>query len=362
MSIGAVIVAAGLSSRMGSFKPMLKIGPTSVAQHVIAAFRQAGVTKIAVVTGHNAEQLERHLADQDVVFLRNEHYRTTEMFDSAKIGLSYMVDKCDRVLFTPVDVPLFTSQTVEQLLASDAELACPLCGGKRGHPLLLSASVIGAILKDSGEGGIKGAISRLTTPLTCVEVADSGVLYDADTPEEFERLVEYHNSRAVDGRKSACPSGDEIERMLEEMDAPEEVRAHGDAVSERAAALAAQISVPVDLALLRAACRLHDMARAKGKGHDVLAAEFLREKGYSVLAEIVAQHHDLAADARVETELLYLADKLVKGTENITLRERFSRSKEKCRTPEAMEVWQRRYQDALQIAERYQLDLNSEKG
>lgn len=362
MNIGAVIIAAGLSSRMGAFKPMLNIGSISVAQHVINTFHQAGVTKIAVVTGHNAKQLEQHLADSGVVFLRNENYRTTEMFDSAKIGLSHWKDTCDRILFTPVDIPLFTSNTVEKLIQTPAEVACPVCGGKRGHPLILSASAIHTILKDSGEGGMKGAISRLAVPMVPVEVDDFGTLRDADTPEEFEILVNYHHSRTgcapAASEKGLCPTEREIERMLNEMSTPKEVRSHCDTVSVKAENLAAQANVPVDLTLLKAACKLHDMAKTEGKNHPALAAEFLKEKGYPALAEIVVQHHDLSAEACVEAELLYLADKLVRGTQDVTLNERFSASKKKCLTPEAIEVWARRYRDALQIVERYQLNVD----
>ena len=100
MRIGAVIVAAGMSSRMGDFKPMLNIGSISIAQRIVATFHQAGVERIVVVTGYNAQQLERHLANNGIVFLRNENYASTQMFDSAKIGLSYLKDKCDRILFT----------------------------------------------------------------------------------------------------------------------------------------------------------------------------------------------------------------------------------------------------------------------
>ena len=103
MQIGAVIVAAGMSSRMGDFKPMLNIGSITIAQRIVATFHQAGITRIAVVTGYNAPLLERHLANCGLVFLRNENYETTQMFDSAKIGLNYMRDKCDSILFTPVD-------------------------------------------------------------------------------------------------------------------------------------------------------------------------------------------------------------------------------------------------------------------
>ena len=51
MQTGALIVAAGKSSRMGDFKPMLQLGSISIAQRVINNFRQAGISKVVVVTG-----------------------------------------------------------------------------------------------------------------------------------------------------------------------------------------------------------------------------------------------------------------------------------------------------------------------
>ena len=195
MDTGAVVVAAGMSSRMGDFKPMLSIGSISVAQRVVATLKQAGAARVVVVTGYNAEELERHLTSSGVVFLRNENYRTTHMFDSALIGLRYLRDKCRQVLFTPVDIPLFTAATVDALLTSGAELACPVCGGTRGHPILMSANVIDRVLEDSGESGLDGALSRCGVPMTLVEVDDPGILHDADTPEDYRELLRMHNSQ-----------------------------------------------------------------------------------------------------------------------------------------------------------------------
>ena len=197
MQIGALIVAAGMSKRMGEFKPMLSIGSISVAQRVVATLSQSGVSKIVMVTGYNATMLERHLSGNGIIFLRNEHYETTQMFDSVKIGLSYLQDKCDKVLFTPVDVPLFTARTVKTILDSGAPLAVPMCEGKQGHPILIANDLIPEILQDSGEMGLKGAMDRCSVPLLRINVEDFGTIHDADTPEDFSALVEYHNSQLV---------------------------------------------------------------------------------------------------------------------------------------------------------------------
>lgn len=197
MEVGALIVAAGMSSRMGTFKPMLNIGTISIAQRIIATFQQAGVDKIVMVTGYNAAALERHLTGSGVIFLRNENYETTQMFDSVKIGLRYLENKCDKVLFTPVDVPLFTANTVKTMLASDALLACPLCQGETGHPLLICNTLIPEILRDCGEQGLRGATQRCSAYMSQIPVEDCGTLYDADTPEDFAALVDYHNNQLV---------------------------------------------------------------------------------------------------------------------------------------------------------------------
>ena len=197
MQIGAVIVAAGMSSRMGDFKPMLNIGSISIAQRIVATFHQAGVTKIAVVTGYNAPLLERHLSNSGLVFLRNEDYASTQMFDSAKIGLAYLRDKCERILFTPVDIPLFTAMTVTELIESGAELCCPVCEGRTGHPLLIASSLVDAILADSGEGGLQGAIARCGAEMLQIPVEDPGVLHDADTPADYKALLQFHNEQLI---------------------------------------------------------------------------------------------------------------------------------------------------------------------
>ena len=197
MQTAALILAAGMSSRMGEFKPMLSIGEMSIAQRVVTTFRQAGVDKLVMVTGYRAAMLERHLAPLGLIFLRNEDYQHTQMFDSARIGLSYLRDKCDRVLLTPVDIPLFTAATVRALLATEAALACPVCEGATGHPTLLSAALIDTILADSGEGGLQGAFRRCGADMRLVPVGDRGVLHDADTPGDYQALLRYHNEQLV---------------------------------------------------------------------------------------------------------------------------------------------------------------------
>lgn len=197
MVTGAVITAAGMSSRMGDFKPLLNIGSISIAHRVVATLKQAGAELVVVVTGYRAEELERHLARDGVIFLRNPGYASTQMFDSAVIGLDYLKSKCDRILFTPVDIPLFTSETVAGLLAAEGDVVIPRCSGRTGHPILISSACAARLVRDGGEGGLQGALSRCGMEIKYAEVADRGILHDADTPKDYKALLAYHNRQIL---------------------------------------------------------------------------------------------------------------------------------------------------------------------
>ena len=92
MRYGAVILAAGIASRMGDFKPLLPMGEESVIQNVVRVLREAGVQQIVVVTGYRKEVLEEHLKNASVMFVHNERFAQTKMFDSVKLGLDGLLN------------------------------------------------------------------------------------------------------------------------------------------------------------------------------------------------------------------------------------------------------------------------------
>jgi CTP:molybdopterin cytidylyltransferase MocA len=232
LKYGAVVAAAGLSSRMGDYKPMMELGGRTMALRVLGAFCAAGVSRVVFVTGYRADELEAHIAgafahsdggfgfddnpasaaaSADIgaegqrgasgapalVFLRNEAFAITHMFDSAVIGFRDVLDKCDMTFFCPVDVPLFTADTLGRLMraAGDGRLGSagsgvfiPCCGGRAGHPVLIDNALLPAIIEYSGEGGLKSAFEACGAA-EFVDVDDGGVLYDADTPDDFARLA-----------------------------------------------------------------------------------------------------------------------------------------------------------------------------
>lgn len=196
MRIGAVIVAAGMSRRMQDFKQLMKIGELTMAERVVTTITQAGVNDIVVVTGYRAEEVEAELSKFGVAFVRNEDYQNTQMFESAKLGLNYLLGTCDRVLFTPVDIPFFSIDTVKRLLDEEGDILIPVYEGRGGHPICFSASLIPGILEYNGERGLKGAIDSLRSQCVfkLVETDDPGMIMDADTKEDFKNLKEYHDT------------------------------------------------------------------------------------------------------------------------------------------------------------------------
>lgn len=194
---GAVIAAAGMSARMGSFKPLLQLGKMSFVQRIIASFRQADVFPIVLVTGFRARELEKHVAGEGVICVHNPDFETTEMIDSARFGFRYLADKCSRIFFSPVDTPLFRVSTVQALLGADGQIVRPSWQGQGGHPVLFHQDVLPRLLEGGGEEGLAGILRCLADKTRWVSVEDEGITKDADTPADYAELLELHNRQLL---------------------------------------------------------------------------------------------------------------------------------------------------------------------
>ena len=187
--IGAVVAAAGLSSRMGAFKPLLPFDGATVIERCIANLRGAGASEIVVVTGYRGEELTERLRGSGVTLAHNAAYADTQMFDSLRLGLRALPEDCGVILLTPGDVPLVRPETVRALLDAQGGFVCPVCAGKRGHPVAVDAAFRDALLGYHGEGGLRGAVTALGIPVTEVEVADDGMYRDLDTPTDYDEML-----------------------------------------------------------------------------------------------------------------------------------------------------------------------------
>lgn len=157
--------------------------------------------------------------------------------------------------------------------------------------------------------------------------------------------------KTVGKKPNSAPETAEMQALFERFQTPPKVMAHGYRVAEMARKLARQHEI--NEKVLNSACILHDLCRTEGRAHAQLAKKALQRAGYEAVADAIAQHHDLEPNASKEAELLYLADKLIQGTEEISLEERFEKSRGKCREAEAVLAWNRRYEDAKRLMKKY---------
>ena len=190
--IGAVITAACMSTRMGALKQILPLGEKTIIEVVVSHFINAGVDEIVVVAGYRSEEIHEVLKGYPVTIVENPDYATTQMFDSVKIGLNHIKDHCDRIFFTPVDVPAFNESTLAAERSSDAPIVIPVSDGETGHPILLNVSLIPDILNYQGERGLEGALRSLSVEKCYLDVDDRGSLMDADTPKEYREVRQYY--------------------------------------------------------------------------------------------------------------------------------------------------------------------------
>jgi putative nucleotidyltransferase with HDIG domain len=352
--VTAVILAAGYSSRMGAFKPLLPFGRTTVLEKAVALFREAGIEDIRVVVGHCATELLPLLRILNVRPLLNERYHEG-MFSSVVAAVESLDAATDAFLLLPVDIPLVRPDTIELLLRryreSTAGIIYPTFCGTRGHPPLISAAYREKILSWDGSGGLNGLLVNHEADSATVECGDEGVLLDMDTPEDYERLRNMLREEAIPTRQMCA------HLMAERFGSDSPVAAHCSVVAKVALQLAGKLNnngCHFDLPLIEAAALLHDVA--KGNSHHAsVGADMLSSMGYSAIAELVAVHMELPPRPHASldaAELLYLADKLVEGTQIVPLETRCQRQIARhAADPARVEAITRRFERAAGIRE-----------
>ena len=201
MKTGALIIADGHGEAQGDFRPLLPAGDSTVIRRIIITLKQAGAEPLVVVTGRRGDELEKHIAGLGAICLRNEKYENAQMFDGICTGLAYIRNLCGRVFVLPAKFPMFLQATLRRMMETDDPVVCPVQGGRRGHPVLLSASVMDCILDYRGEGGLRGALAQkeLEGMIRELEVEDEGIILAVDKREDCAHpLVE-------EGRISVYP-------------------------------------------------------------------------------------------------------------------------------------------------------------
>lgn len=191
MKTGAVIAAAGVQNNIEQFRPMLKVGNSTIIHKAIDTLRKADVSPIIVITGYKSDELEKHLSHRGVICIFNKEYKTSQMFDSLKLGLDYIRELCDRVLVVPADTAMFSMESVVEVMNTEGAMVAPMFGDKPGHPVLIESSYIPDIISYDGDDGLRGAMRSLEADITFVQLNDRGLVLDVNTTKEYEEVLEY---------------------------------------------------------------------------------------------------------------------------------------------------------------------------
>lgn len=352
-SFAAIIPAAGLSSRMGRLKALLSFGEVTALERVVGLFVSAGVSDVRVVAGHAADRLAPVLRSLGVASVPNPDY-ARGMFTSVVAGVRSLDPEVDAFFFLPVDIPLVRPATIRRLLdgwtEDRNEVLHPTLDGRRGHPPLIGGAHIPGIAAWKGEGGLGGYLRD--QPAGEIPVADRFMNMDLDTPEDYRTAL-------AEWVRYSVPNAAECKALRNHVaHTPEPVQAHCLAVAEVAQTLGRAVADAgghLDLPLLAAAARLHDICRGE-PDHAETGADLLRRQGFSAVADLVVRHMDLESrEGRPvnEAEVLFLADKLLKGDRRVTLEDRFEATLARFRdNPEARSAALRRLDRAMAVKRR----------
>lgn len=195
-NITALILAAGYSSRMGIFKPLLTIEGKPVIAWAIDSLRQAGITDIRVVVGYQADKLLPILHSLQVTPVINHNF-PAGMFSSIQAGLRTFAAQKDGFFLLPGDMPLVQKSTLDIILAefyeNQYQVVIPTFKSRRGHPPLIGQACFSRILAAQESDNLRLILQGFADQTCTAETNDQGILLDLDTPQDYLSLLTHHS-------------------------------------------------------------------------------------------------------------------------------------------------------------------------
>jgi CTP:molybdopterin cytidylyltransferase MocA len=351
-TIAGLVLAAGYSSRMGAFKPLLRLGQRSVIETVVGLLQRAGIADVIVVIGHRAQEMRPIVEALGAVPVLNPDF-DRGMYSSVTTGIRAIPPSCQACMLLPVDIPLVRPATIDLLgrtfISRRPSVLYPVFQGRRGHPPVIARQVFDDILAGDGTGGLRTVLAHHHDRAETVAVYDSRIHRDMDTPEDYAALCALVQRRDI-------PDLAECEAMLANWQPDSGVVAHVHRVAAVAGALTADLigaGVTLDPDMVQAASLLHDIAKGQ-PDHALAGARLLDQLGYPEVARIIAHHSDLdfTLPDPDEQAAVFLADKLVQGDRIVPFETRFQRTFDRLAgNPEGLEAARKRYHTTRQIAQ-----------
>lgn len=186
--IDAIVLAAGLGTRIGRIKPLIEIGGEPSLGIILRRLRAASVSRPIVVLGKHAGRIRERVDLSDArVVVNPEPKRGMAM--SLRLGLEAVSEHAAGVMILHADMPFVEEETIRSVLdaaRTGVRIAAASHAGQRGFPVYLARACFPELLETlAGDVGARGYIARHIGELTLVEAEGEGCLRDIDTPEDL---------------------------------------------------------------------------------------------------------------------------------------------------------------------------------
>lgn len=189
--IASVILAAGLSRRMGPQNKLLQCvdGRPLVCWAVQAALA-AALGPVIVVTGHERDKVVDVLPPGSVTLVHNSAF-STGMASSLAYGIAAVPEEVEGAFILLADMPLIRAGHLRQMAAAFGQakgqrVIVPAHDGKRGNPVLFPRVLFPELASLTGDRGGKSVIAAHGDITEEIEIADNAIWRDVDTPADFE--------------------------------------------------------------------------------------------------------------------------------------------------------------------------------
>ena len=191
-SVSGILLAAGLSTRMGEPKQLLPFGESTIVETVVDNMLGAKFDEVIVVVGHRAEEIQTQLGTRPIKTVFNPDYRDG-MLTSAQAGIQ-ILEANDAFALMLVDQPFITSVLIDQVVdayqQTEKGIALPSYNYKRGHPVIFDQKYASDILALTSEsGGVRTLFKKYSDDIHYVTVDSDSVLRDIDDREDYERAL-----------------------------------------------------------------------------------------------------------------------------------------------------------------------------
>jgi molybdenum cofactor cytidylyltransferase len=195
--IGAIVLAAGLSRRMGEAKQFLPLQGKPLFRHSVERAIANDLSPVLLVGGERTEELRRLTSDlPEVEVLDNREY-ATGMASSLRVGIAAASGRVDAVLVFLADQPYVPDEVVQALIrtyedsrAEGTQIVRAFYAGIAGHPVLFDAALMEELCLVTGDQGGKDVIVKYKTHMKTVSFDTASWNLDVDTPDDYRRIQE----------------------------------------------------------------------------------------------------------------------------------------------------------------------------